>query len=97
MATKNSNAILRRIRSSVVTLSQQSPAAIPPDVHDLIQAVKDLDSHLSWGGTLPDDWGGAPSAASTTQVHETARAHPTVAHPAPGHDPHPVEDIMRRM
>lgn len=55
MATKNPNAILRRIRSSVVTLSQNSPAATPPDVHDLIQAVKDLDNHLSWGGTPPDD------------------------------------------
>jgi hypothetical protein len=50
MAAKNPNAILRRIRSSVVTLGQNSPAATPPDVHELIQAVKDLDNHLSWGG-----------------------------------------------
>lgn len=92
MTTKNPNAILRRIRSSVVTLSQNSPAATPPDVHDLIQAFKDLDNHLSWGGNPPDDWGGATFGAPTTQVHE-----PTRVHPAPAHEPHPVEDIIRRM
>ncbi len=92
MATKNPNAILRRIRSSVVTLSQNSPAATPPDVHDLIQAVKDLDNHLSWGGTPPDDWSGAPFAAPSTHVPETTRAHP-----APAHEIDPVEDIIRRM
>jgi hypothetical protein len=92
VATKNPNAILRRIRSSVMTLSQNSPAATPPDVHDLIQAVKDLDNHLSWGGTPPDDWSGAPFAASTEQVQETTRVHP-----APAQEIDPVEAIIRRM
>jgi hypothetical protein len=87
VTTKNPNTILRRIRSSVATLSRSSPAAIPPDVHDLIQAITDLDNHLSWGGTPPDDWCTAPFAASTTRVAHSTRAH----------GPDPVEDIIRRM
>ena len=51
MSTKNPNAILRSIRSSMATLCQGSPAATPPAVHDLIQAIKDLDNHLSWAWT----------------------------------------------
>lgn len=69
MTTKNPNAILRRIRSSVATLSQNSPGATPPAVHDLIQAINDLDNHLSWGGAPPDEWGGASFAASAAQAH----------------------------
>jgi hypothetical protein len=92
MAAKNPNAILRRIRSSVVTLGQNSPAATPPDVHELIQAVKDLDNHLSWGGAPPDDWSGAPFPASALQVHERPQARPV-----PAHDIDPMEDIIRRM
>jgi hypothetical protein len=88
---KNPNSILRRIRSSVVTLSQRSPAATPPAVQDLIQAIKDLDNHLSWGGTPPDDWSGASLAASTTQTS------PTQVSTTRPHEPDPVEDIIRRM
>lgn len=87
MTTKNPNTMLRRIRSSVVTLNRASPAAIPPDVHDLIQAVTDLDNHLSWGGAPPDDWCAAPFASPAKQLFETIRAT----------GPDPVEDIMRRM
>ena len=87
MTTKNPNAILRRIRSSVMTLSRGSPAAVPPDVHDLIQAVTDLDNHLSWGGAPPDDWCAAPFPPSTKRVFETTQAS----------EPDPVEDIIRRM
>jgi hypothetical protein len=68
VTTKNPNAILHRIRSSVATLSQNSPAATPPAVRDLIQAITDLDNHLSWGGTPPDEWGGASFAASVAQA-----------------------------
>jgi hypothetical protein len=94
--TKNPNAILRSIRSSVATLCQGSPATTPPPVHDLIQAIKDLDNHLSWGGTPPDEWSSAPFAVSTARIHE-GRAHvtPTRATRAPERDP--VEDIIRRM
>lgn len=104
--TKSPNAILRRIRSSVATLNENSPAATPPDVHELIQAVKDLDNHLSWGGTPPDDWSGAPFAPSTKRGEEKARVHRTghqttahqiAAHQTAAHEPHPVEDIIRRM
>lgn len=91
MTTKNPNAILRRIRSSVAMVSRNSPAAIPPDVHDLIQAVTDLDNHLSWGGDPPDDWRAArfaaPAVPPTRQVFERP--------PTDGLDP--VEDIIRRM
>lgn len=86
MTTKNPNAMLRRIRSSVATLSQSGPAATPPAVHDLIQAIKDLDNHLSWGGTAPDEWSGA-------QFHPPA-PHASMARP---HEVDPVEDIIRRM
>lgn len=84
MTSKNPNAILRRIRSSVATLSRSNPAATSPDVHVLIQAVTDLDNHLSWGGVPPDDWCVA-SFAPTTQARHTA------------HETDPVEDIIRRM
>lgn len=87
MTTKNPNTILRRIRSSVATLNRSSPAAIPPDVNDLIQAVTDLDNHLSWGGTPPDDWCTAPFAAPHARVRDSRRAS----------EPDPVEDIIRRM
>ena len=94
MTTKNPNAILRRIRSSVMTLSRGSPAAVPPDVHDLIQAVTDLDNHLSWGGTPPDDWGSAPFAVPPARVSDTG-VHQVRAFETPA--PDPVEDIIRRM
>ena len=87
MTTKNPNIMLRRIRSSVVTVNRASPAAIPPDVHDLIQAVTDLDNHLSWGGAPPDDWCAAPFAPTPKGLFETTGAT----------GPDPVEDIMRRM
>lgn len=81
MATKNPNAMLRRIRSSVMTLSRGGAVTAPPALQDLIQAVKDLDNHLSWGGTPPDEWAGASFHSSATR----------------GQEPHPVEDLMRRM
>lgn len=87
MTSKNPNAILRRIRSSVATLSRSNPAATPPDVHVLIQAVTDLDNHLSWGGVPPDDWCVASYATPTTRARHTARAD----------ERDPVEDIIRRM
>lgn len=94
--TKNPNAILRSIRSSVATLCQGSPATIPPAVHDLIQAIKDLDNHLSWGGAPPDEWGGAPFAGSAARMPEGRRHQaPTRATRAP--EPDPVQDIIRRM
>jgi hypothetical protein len=87
VTTKNPNAILRRIRSSVATLSRGSPAAVPPDVHELIQSVTDLDNHLSWGGAPPDDWCTAPFAPPTKRLFDTTRAD----------EPDPVENIIRRM
>jgi hypothetical protein len=87
MTTKNPNAILRRIRTSVATLSRGSPAAVPSDVHQLIQSITDLDNHLSWGGAPPDDWCTAPLAPPTKRVFETAGSD----------EPDPVEDIIRRM
>ena len=87
MTTKNPNIMLRRIRSSVVTVNRAGPAAIPPDVHELIQAVTDLDNHLSWGGAPPDDWCAAPFAPPGKRLFETPGAT----------GPDPVEDIMRRM
>ncbi len=98
MSTKNPNAILRRVRSSVMTLSRSHPAAIPPAVHDLMEAVTDLDNYLSWGGTPPDDWNGAPFAVFRAQVpdpprvRETPRNCHTVVH-----DIDPVADLIRRM
>ena len=86
MTTKNPNAILRRIRSSVATLSRGSPAAVP-DLNELIQSVTDLDNHLSWGGVPPDDWCAAPFAPPTKRLFETTQAD----------EPDPVEDIIRRM
>jgi hypothetical protein len=90
VTTKNPNAILRRIRSSVAMLHRNSPAAIPPDVHDLVQAITDLDNHLSWGGAPPDDWRAArfatPTAPPTNRIFEP-----------PVDGPDPVEDIIRRM
>jgi len=56
-------------------------------VHDLIQAVTDLDNHLSWGGAPPDDWCAAPFAPPGKRLFETPGAT----------GPDPVEDIMRRM
>lgn len=91
VTTKNPNAILRRIRSSVAMVNRNSPAVIPPDVHDLIQAVTDLDNHLSWGGDPPDDWRVArfatPAVPPISQVLE----------PLPANGLDPVEDIIRRM
>jgi hypothetical protein len=91
VTTKNPNAILRRIRSSVAMVNRNSPAAIPPDVHDLIQAVTDLDNHLSWGGDPPDDWRAArfdtPAVPPIRQILE----------PLPANGLDPVEDIIRRM
>lgn len=81
MTTKNPNVMLGRIRSSVVALSRCSPAVLPPVVHDLIYAVKELDDHLSWGGPPPEDWRG-----------DAFRAVPT-----PAHEADPVEMIIRRM
>lgn len=94
--TKNPNAILRSIRSSVAMLSQGSPATIPPPVHDLIQAIKDLDNHLSWGGTPPEEWRGAPfpgPAAGTPQ----GRPRQAPTRPIRPPEPDPVQDIIRRM
>lgn len=94
MMTKNPNAILRSIRCSMATLCQGSPAATPPPVHDLIQAFRDLDNHLSWGGTPPDDWGSAPFAVPPARVSDTG-VHQVRAFETPA--PDPVEDIIRRM
>ncbi|MFZ0119818.1 MAG: hypothetical protein WAN20_04500 [Pseudonocardiaceae bacterium] len=96
MSTKNPNAILRSIRSSMATLCQGSPAATPPPVHDLIQAIKDLDNHLSWGGVPPDDWHSAPFALAPARVVDT-RIHPVQLREAVASEPDPVEDIIRRM
>lgn len=90
MNTKNPNAILRRIRSSVAELRGGTPAATPPAVHDLIQAVQDLDNHLCWGGTPPDEWSSVAFRAPATI--------PAIRGPrARIYEPDPVEDIMRRM
>ncbi|MDQ2791355.1 MAG: hypothetical protein M3Y73_17220 [Actinomycetota bacterium] len=94
--TKNPNAILRSIRSSMATLGQGSPAATPPPVHDLIQAIKDLDNHLSWGGIPPDEWRSAPFALPPARVSDT-RAHQIRVLETPAPEPDPVEDIIRRM
>jgi hypothetical protein len=91
VTTKNPNAMLRRIRSSVAMVNRNSPAAIPPDVHDLIQAVTDLDNHLSWGGDPPDDWRAARFATPSVPVARRGFEPP----PVDGLDP--VEDIIRRM
>lgn len=96
MLTKNPNAILRSIRSSLATLSQGSPAATPPPVHDLIQAIKDLDNHLCWGGIPPDEWRSAPFALPPARVSDT-QAHGVRLLEAPASEPDPVEDIIRRM
>lgn len=99
MTTKNPDAILRRVRSSVMMLNQSNPAAIPPVVHDLIQAVTDLDNHLSWGGTPPGDWKGAPFGLFTAQVPDAPRMRDAAArNPRTSpHDVDPVEDLIRRM
>ena len=96
MTTKNPNAILRNIRSSMATLCQGSPAATPPAVHDLIQAIKDLDNHLSWGGTPPDEWRSAPFALPPARISDTG-AHQVHLRATPSPEPDPVEDIIRRM
>ncbi|MCA1693785.1 MAG: hypothetical protein LC749_03140 [Actinobacteria bacterium] len=61
-------------------MSRNRPAAAPPAVHDLIQAIKDLDNHLCEGGAPPDDWNRASLRASTTRAHQF----------------HPVENITTR-
>lgn len=86
MTTKDPNAIVRRIRSSVVTLPERSGSHTvrwvrpcpgrqgpgPPPV-------------LGWDST--QDRGGGPLVASTTRVHETR-----------ARERHPVENIIiRRM
>jgi hypothetical protein len=83
--------MLRRIRSAVAMVNRNSPAAIPPDIHDLIQAVTDLDNHLSWGGDPPDDWRAARFTAPTIPLARRGLQPP----PVDGLDP--VEDIIRRM
>ncbi|MGH3783738.1 MAG: hypothetical protein ACRDRO_24735 [Pseudonocardiaceae bacterium] len=90
--TKNPNAILRSIRCSMATLCQGSPSATPPSVHDLIQAIKDLDNHLSWGGIPPDEWRSAPFALPPARVSDTNVHQVRVLE-----TPDPVEDIIRRM
>jgi hypothetical protein len=96
MMTKNPNAILRSIRSAMATLAQGSPAATPPPVHDLIQAIKDLDNHLCWGGIPPDEWRSAPFALPPARVSD-ALVHRARLLEAPASGPDPVEDIIRRM
>lgn len=96
MITKNPNAILRNVRSSMAALGQGSPAATPPQVHDLIQAIKDLDNHLSWGGMPPDEWRSAPFAPPSARVLDTG-AHNVRQRETPLPEPDPVEDIIRRM
>jgi hypothetical protein len=56
VTTEDPNAILRRIRSSMVRVGRSHPGAIPPAVHDLLQTIENLDDHLSEGGIPPDDW-----------------------------------------
>lgn len=80
----------------MAALGQGSPAATPPQVHDLIQAIKDLDNHLSWGGALPDEWGGASFAGSTARMHEVRR-HQAPTRATQASEPDPVQDIIRRM
>jgi len=78
VTTKDPHAMVRRIRSSVVTLSRSGPAATPCAVCDLVQAVKDLDNHLSWGGTPPDEWRSAPFALPPARVSDTGAHHASV-------------------
>ena len=82
MTIKNPNMMLHHIRSCASTLSRGSPATIPPALQDLLQTLRDLDNHLSWGGTAPDDWCGAVTRATTAEKTDLF---------------HPVEDIIRRM
>lgn len=81
MTPKNPNAMLRRIRACVMALSRGNQAENPPALNDLIQAFLDLDNHLSWGGRPPDGWAAASQQRPLT----------------PRDQPHPVEDIIRRM
>ena len=90
MNPKNPDAILRRIRSSIAELRGGTPAATPPAVHDLIQAIQDLDNHLSWGGSPPDEWSSVAFRAPATVA---ATLGPRVRL----YEPDPVEDLMRRM
>lgn len=64
MTTEDPNAILQRIRSSMARVGRSHPGAIPPAVHDLLQAIENLDDHLSEGGIPPNDWIDVPSRAS---------------------------------
>jgi hypothetical protein len=77
-------------------LCQGSPTATPPPVHDLIQAIRDLDNHLSWGGIPPDEWRSAPFALPPARVSDI-RAHQVKVLETPALEPDPVEDIIRRM
>jgi hypothetical protein len=72
VTTEDPNAILQTIRSSMARVGRSHPGAIPAAVHDLLQAIENLDDHLSEGGIPPNDWIDVPSRASGEGDRRTA-------------------------
>ncbi len=75
---KDPNVMLTRIRSALVALEEGDPATTSPAMRDLIENIKALDNHLSWGGTAPADWNvafpaHAPPAGQIHPVHDIIR------------------------
>jgi len=80
----------------VVMNEQKDLEAKIKSIDTRIQAIKDLDNHLSWGGTPPDEWRSAPFALPPARVSDTG-AHQVRLRATPSPEPDPVEDIIRRM